>query len=334
MRPMNEMPELHVDFELVAKYLAGEATPEEVRAVESWAAEAESNRKELENLRLMMEVEPETEGFDTDAAWSRVSSQTVATPTTAPASRRWLMPVAAAAILLIAVTFFFFRNPGEVAPKMLSFKTEDKTEVLTLPDGSSITLNAHSELTYPEKFADNGRNVSLKGEAFFQVAHNPEAPFSISAEGSKITVLGTEFNVRTGSQEVEVLVESGKVQFEQEKETSKESEKVILTKGEKGIFNREKGTVSEEQSEDQNEMFWRTGSLKYTDAPLSQVFAELESIFQVEIELENSAIGQCALGGSYTDVTLESVLTAISKSFDLKFEQNESRYIISGEGCQ
>ncbi|MBK7131283.1 MAG: FecR domain-containing protein [Bacteroidales bacterium] len=85
--------------------------------------------------------------------------------------------------------------------------------VISLPDGSKISLNRNSQLTYRENFGKKNRNVKLTGEAFFEIAPDASKPFIIDAGKADVRVVGTSFNVITNNteSEVEVYVKTGKV---------------------------------------------------------------------------------------------------------------------------
>ncbi|MCG8580926.1 MAG: FecR family protein [Bacteroidales bacterium] len=126
-----------------------------------------------------------------------------------------------AAILLVGIVMF------GVGCNTTRVSTGNKPEVIVLPDGSSMILNKHSEVEYV--INDKMRNVELSGEAFFNIA-KAEIPFEVHTDKGVITVLGTEFNVRSEDDEFEVEVDKGLVEVEIEKGRKK------LRKGERVIY--------------------------------------------------------------------------------------------------
>ena len=136
---------------------------------------------------------------------------------------------------LILELKYNFINTSE--PVMLTVSSDIVKRDMLLPDGTSVWLNQNSEISYPEEFGSNRREVHLKGEALFEVTHSESKPFIIyPAEDLIIEVLGTNFNVRTSGEtgEVTVYVVSGRVSFYEKRN---EKEKMILTENEKGNFN-------------------------------------------------------------------------------------------------
>ncbi|MCB9232029.1 MAG: FecR domain-containing protein [Bacteroidia bacterium] len=326
---MKDNPEITVNYEQVAKYLSAESSPAESQALETWLAESPANQAEFDRLlALWMAAQPRVK-VNTAAAWQKVNARTRVQATRPSWFRRYRLPLAAASLALLALAALLF-NPG-VEQKMLATKTGDQTRVVTLSDGTTVTLNKNSELLYPEAFAADQRQVTLKGEAFFAVHRDEKAPFTILAEGAEVTVLGTEFNVKTGTEQVEVLVESGKVSLAAHEE---KAQPVILEAGEKGQFDRKTRAVVESETDNLNALYWRTGRLEFRDESLNQVIPELEALFAVKISLEKPELGNCLLTGTYEEREIESVLTGITQTFNLQLtETDENLYLISGEGC-
>ena len=96
--------------------------------------------------------------------------------------------------------------------------TEGNYEAVVLPDGSQVYLNHHSSISYHKDF--NPRTINLSGEAFFTVIHN-ESIFTVATANGDIEVLGTEFNVKTTSNQVAVDVKNGLVELKTKYDKSK-----------------------------------------------------------------------------------------------------------------
>ena len=148
-----------------------------------------------------------------------------------------------------------------------------------LSDGSVVALNRGSKLLFPKKFKGDIREVTIVGEAFFDVVPNPEKPFIINAGNAQVKVLGTSFNVCAypGSETVEVIVETGKVQvINTQTDLPAENREVFLTPGEKGTFYTENHLLEKTMNLDPNFLAWKTQSLVFTKVPLIDVVKSLE----------------------------------------------------------
>ena len=131
--------------------------------------------------------------------------------------RIWIGVAASLALFIFAYTYFFTMELSRSSePIELVTKTTSKGQkaTITLPDGSVLKLNSESSITYPKQFNKNVREVSLNGEAFFEVAGNPKKPFIVSSEGLRTKVLGTSFNINAYKDfsEIAVTVVTGRVE--------------------------------------------------------------------------------------------------------------------------
>lgn len=115
-----------------------------------------------------------------------------------------------------------------------SIETDDNFEVVELPDGSVVYLNHHSAVDYDKDF--EARIVEITGEAFFEVA-KANIPFVVKTVHGEVKVLGTEFNVKTAADELEVEVEEGVVEMKASSETQKvkKGQRAVWKKGKKAI---------------------------------------------------------------------------------------------------
>ena len=144
-----------------------------------------------------------------------------------------------------------------------------------LPDGSTVILNADSELSYTASDFDQAREVTLKGEAFFEVT--PGSPFLVKGEQGSVEVLGTSFNAYFRNQQLEVSCFTGSVKVSTG-ESSHMLEPGQLTKS------GESEPLSKPATFDQNKVAsWRTGEFYFDQVPLSEVLQELQRQFDLEI---------------------------------------------------
>ena len=101
---------------------------------------------------------------------------------------------AAAAVVLLCLsvwTAYLYMQPATIQ----TVSTLAETRTVRLPDGTSVTLNHYSSLSYPERFKSDNREVELSGEAYFEVSKDPKHPFIVQTETIDVQVLGTHFNV-------------------------------------------------------------------------------------------------------------------------------------------
>lgn len=178
---------------------------------------------------------------------------------------------------------------------------------LTLADGTQVRLNSGSTLKYPNRFEGDMRHVALIGEAFFDVAKNPDKPFVIESGEVRTTVLGTSFNVNTypDNDQIAVTVATGKV-----KVASQESE-IFLEPNEQGVFNTRTKSMTKERVDITTALNWKKGIIHFEDVPLSQVLETLEKWYGVSFVLENRNAGNCHISASYDNELLSTVMESI-----------------------
>ncbi len=321
---------------LLIAYINGELSGEEKTSVESWIASSSENKKYFDELEktwiISGKISPKPVVVDADAAWLRIKSKISQPAVEVKVSRvfrlsPWLK-VAAVAVILVGI--FGIYQYMSSTPEQMTLTAKNEILIDTLQDGSVISLNKNSSLTYPEEFAENERRVQLKGEAFFEIEPDAERPFVIELnKEAQVKVLGTSFNIKESDSTTEVFVKTGKVEF-----TSATS-KIILTPGEKGILNYSTGEIAKAKSEELDfiETYWLDQRLEFNNATLNEVISILALIFETSIVLENPAAGNCVLMTSFERESLDQILQIIATSFGLEVQKREIGYILKGNGC-
>ena len=327
--------EPHISNDLLAKYFAGEHTAQEAEAVETWAALSAENREQLEQLHILwldtgiVEFDHETyEAFNEDLAWQKVKAKKqAAVLQSGNGGTTWFFRIAASVVVLLALGYLL--KTFVLDTRQLEMLAMEEVKTLQLADGSTITLNKASALTYPSKFTAAQRTVSLRGEAFFEVEHNPEKPFVVQAAETTIEVLGTSFNVAMEGGSVEVSVETGKVRF------SAGTEEMILIAGQRAVYARAAGIVEASEQADVAGagQYWRTRRLSFAGHSLAQVVASLEEAFEVDIELENMELANCSLTVTFENDSLENMLDVIALTLELEVNRRGNVILLSGKGC-
>ncbi len=215
---------------------------------------------------------------------------------TLPVFTKWI--TRAAAILLIPVLTFLFYTLSE--KKMDSIKyanlAVDSLEIIApigsrtivqLSDGSEVHLNYGSKIKYPQFFSGDTREVTLTGEGFFEVAHNPEKPFIVKTGKLNVKALGTAFNVLAYSDNdvVETTLVNGKVVLEQKEVDGKINTIGVMEPGQHVNYNIKTGAVSSTIGSIEKFVAWKEGKLVFEDTPISEVAERLSRMFNVEIEV-------------------------------------------------
>ncbi|MFZ4549696.1 MAG: FecR family protein [Bacteroidales bacterium] len=237
---------------------------------------------------------------------------------------------ASVAVLLVSsfLLYFYFSKPANITVTSQSTTIEQ-----TLPDGSIVSLHAGSQIIYPEKFASNHRNVELKGEAYFKVAHDKTKPFVVASGDARVEVLGTQFNVNTHSSDgaMEVVLTSGKVSVYY---NANPKQNVLLMPGEKAELIVEQKQIRKSANTDPNYMAWKTLILKFENENLAQVISTLQKVYQTPILLSDTQLAGCRVTASFNNQTLESVLEVLKQTLDLQISQKGNVKEVAGKGCK
>ncbi|SFE66514.1 FecR family protein [Spirosoma endophyticum] len=273
---------------------------------------------------------------------------------------RWL---AAASVVLLLGTGWWLMQERELASPSATAKYLDSfdhpsTEAwinqtngtsqpvqISLPDGSQMTLMAHSKASYPRSFDTDKREVTLKGEALFSVVHEGERPFLVYS-GSLVTrVLGTRFRVhaRPGDARMMVSVLSGKVSVMDRKDwiTSRKSSNtnksgVVLTANQQVTYDASQHSYQKELVSRPSIIVSASESpetFSFDDTPAVNVFERLKKAYGVEIIYDTSTLRHCTLTASLAGVSLYDQLQLLCASIGATYEVVDTRIIITSKGC-
>lgn len=250
----------------------------------------------------------------------------------------WRYMTAASVLLLCAFAFYTFRTSlqSRFFPVQMITITSQKGKLLKkqLPDGSTVWLNSESTLCFPEEFPDSARYITLTGEAYFEVVHNPKQPFVIHTQNLDTRVLGTHFLVKAYPSDAQskVTLLSGRVAVS----GANVKGSAVLTPLQELTADNASGQFKIKIKIDStSSMAWASGKLSFRKNPLSEVISDLERRFNTKIIAE-AHLTDCLI---YADVlpgdTLESVLDQLAISLEGKIiKDKNNQYRITGKGCQ
>ncbi|UII27398.1 FecR domain-containing protein [Fulvivirga maritima] len=318
---------------LILAYLRGENLSEkDHESIEKWLSEPENQAKARELFQTWeLSLLASSKRTDVDAAFQKVSNQLAHEPTAKEVKLKNIWWYAAASILIIAVSIFLYSRNEKSIPEQKAQLTALETNTdYTLEDESSVSLKKGALLTYQPKSFNSGteRIVNLEGEAFFEVAHNPERPFIIKANNAEIKVLGTKFLVKTyNDQPTQVLVTEGKVQV-----TYKSTGDIIILEAEEEVV-VQKDQAPIVKSSDVNQLYWKTGVMRFQNESLSKVFQTLSSEFGKQIIVENDDINQCKITATFKKQSLGTIIKVIESTHQLESSISGDSITIKGHGC-
>lgn len=324
------------EIKLIENYLSGPRSAELEKEFNDWLNQSVENREKFRQYKKLLDntkpIEP-PEIPDASIVWERLQNSVLKQETTSgnvysldhleKSDRFTRFSWVAAAIILVLSGLFIWQM---LIDNTITVKTGfAEKQTLILPDKSNVRLNADSEISYTDEFIGDTRKVILKGEAYFSVTKSTK-PFIIHTNNAEIMVLGTAFDVFSRYDRTEVVVTEGKVRV-----TPNLADYVPmhLTANQKGIIN-DKGIPDSVLNVDAGYMIgWLDNRFVFHKTPLSEAIDELQRRFDAQIVVDDPALKNMTMSGSYAandfDVTLESFCLAL----DLKLSKNNNSYVIS-----
>lgn len=248
------------------------------------------------------------------------------------------------AIVLIGVAFF--RNNWSVGKKnelkpVVATKEKERTEAV-LPDGTKVWLNSSSSISLSDGFGITNREVTLHGEAFFDVTHKAELPMIVHANKVNIMVKGTAFNVRAYKNDstVEAILVRGSVEMvanmrdRKSRLLLKPNEKVTVNLVEKSITGNSRDAASpfildslvvEEQSGLIPEIAWIQNKLVFKNEPFGILKKRMEQWYNVEISVKDDSLLKERFTGIFKEETIEEALEALKYSYGFSYIIKENK---------
>jgi len=295
------------DDKMLSKWLNNELDEKELKAFMATPEYATYNKIKEYSAQLTV---PEA---DMDALYTRIEAnknRPVKVRTLSP----WVSRVAAMLIIALGATYFLYttKTTTELA------QAGQRTEFL-LPDNSSVTLNSGSEVDYKAWNWKNNRKLQLDGEAYFKVAKGQT--FDVVTTMGKVTVVGTQFNVKARENRFDVTCFEGKVKVTSNGQT------ILLTPGMSVAF--ENGKQLDMPSDENAQPGWLTYEVNYQKEKLDRIFNEMERQYRIDIELSDKQLASEIHTGGIPMNNLNDALDIIETAHHLKAQKAGNKIILS-----
>jgi transmembrane sensor len=322
---------------ILDNYLEGKATLEEVRILEAFY------QSKADDLSPLSDWTPEEKRTAKSSIQQHLNKQIRDDQGARVPVIRWV-GIAASVAFLIGATVWLSLNPIQFSDQstemaVVNYVTKStkrgQKATITLNDGTVVRLNSESSITFPEHFDGESRSVVLEGEAFFEVAYNPEQPFTVRSGDLRTTVLGTSFNIAAfpEQEEIQVTVATGKVKVSNE--SSATAQALHLIPGEQASFNKTTTDLFKQEVTLETFLAWKDNRLVFDDISFAKAIHVLERWFDVQITLEEPAEArQCFVSGKFNNETLINVMDGLQfmKGFDYEVD-NQRQITITGNLC-
>lgn len=235
-------------------------------------------------------------------------------------SRGW--GIAACLVLLLMMGLFIaVPNFREIQKST----TYGEVQKINLPDGSVVTLNANSSLTWLNRNSKTERRIRLSGEAYFDVSPDSTRPFIVEVGMMKIEVLGTSFNVKNRGRYHEVFLEDGKIKIHHEQKDREEAS-LVLMPGEAVHFDPDINTLEKTPEDLRPNTLWKDGLLQFRNTSTAKVMEEMEDLYGVKISIEAAGLAERPLDITLPYVEWKRVGEALALTLGVEMIKESDRY--------
>lgn len=333
------------------RWIKDEATSEEQQKWENWLEEDPANFRYLRKAReVYQSLQFEEEHPDTLMQLQRLEETLNVQKShqekvhSLGGLKSYRMQAAAVIVLLLAVLAVIqltdwntVQEPTkeEVVTTFETVQTDyGEIKKLTFTDGSEITLNARSRLTYPTTYNGGDMEVELEGEAYFAIDHKSgeqERTFSVKTQEGRIDVLGTRFNVNTYSQNSEIVLEEGKVKVETNNESNASGQSYTMSPNELVRLQHGNHDIKVEKVDTKLFTSWAEQELRFKNTPLKKIAKRIEKIYGVKVEFKEENMKEVEFSGSVPNKNIDVLMEGLRTLLDIPIAvQNENVITFGG----
>ena len=303
-----------------------ESTPDNPFPGDSQSVDWEAFARQVDLMRLSAPSDIETE-----AALRKVK----ANPEFNKRRSRWFIPMpalAAAALLAVGLaSWMAYRNRSPV-PAVASVQGMFGTGVgardsLALSDGTRVIIGPLSSVTVPPDYGTTSRSVEVKGDAWFDVVHNAEKPFTVRAGSATIVDVGTKFTVRSDDPAgVSVSVSEGSVSLRQVNTPVQQG--VILRAGDNGVLQTGGQVIARRGAATDDDVAWLKGRLVFREAPISEIVSSMRKWYGIELKVPDRNLASRHITASFAGEPPERVLEVIRLALGADIERHGDTAIV------
>lgn len=322
--------------QLLIKYLENRCTTEELDAVLAYV-KTEKGRQDLAKLMDYDIHERYVDGSHSDEATvdsqvfegikNRITHGKPGVSRNMPLVRKWYALAAAVTgiLLVVAISFLYLQQPSYI----LYETAYGETKTVSLPDGSSVTLNANSSLRLLDSF-DKERRVWLQGEAFFRVEevalkHKPGfIKFVVLTDRLNVEVLGTAFNVQDWQKKTQVVLESGKVRLK-----SASEEEVTMKPGELAEISEYEAKIKKKEVNPVVYTSWKENKLYCDETPLEEIADLIKYRYGKTVIFQLPNHEDITISGTLPLDDLALLMQVLQESLKINIQAYETEIVIS-----
>lgn len=318
--------------DIILKFLKGDATPHEKSMLAAWMKADPAreeifydhlSRQESASPQYLPDVNSKLASYEAFLNGERRMAVPVPVETKpARCGSTHYVRLAASLIVLVSASLYFFSD-------VFFYRTytaeHGRISFVTLPDGSTVTLNANSSIKVFRDFMDHGsREVWIRGEGFFEVTRKPDGmKFIVHTDHFDVEVLGTKFNVNNRRGKTEVMLAEGKVKL-----VAKDRKPLIMKPGDQVSLSDTEDHYKKRVVEPEKFEAWRDNKLTFEDTPLSEVADIIEDYYGVQITIADDVLAARQFTGTLPNNDLEVILMALKTAYPVTIERSNDRILI------
>lgn len=329
---------MKVSYETIMRFFRNECTPEERQVVMRWVNESEGHKNFFFRWEELYYL-GKTEAALDERAFQKAERKLKARIEDEEESNRqvfsflkkgWKYAAAIAAVIAVVGFTAWYALNGREGDLITVSTQSGETLALVLPDSSQVWLNENTTLTYPKAFEESARELSLNGEAYFEVTKNKHKPFRVTSKNMSVEVLGTKFNFKSldGGKTAEASLIEGEVKVE----GNHDEGSITLSPGQKVELNLMTRQMKVSQTDAIVDAVWHDNLIPLNQADVFRIADILEKLYGMDIILSPD-IDQTA---TYSGVlqkkeTIEEVLKILQNTIHIDYKLYQGAVFISSE---
>lgn len=323
---------------VMIRYLLGTCSPEEKNLFETWLQASKENRQQYYETKLLWHAS-RIEHFEEEGQLNQALDRFNSTIQHRQELRkrkiyRHTMRYAALLIGALAISWIFLTwndNKKTTRPFITAAVSQtDTSKLVVLEDGTRVWLNNNSRIIYPQQFFSKERAITLEGEAYFDVTHDPARPFIVQTPTLRIKVLGTTFNVNAykENEQTETVLLTGKIALSD----SAGNELAVIKPGQLAIYDKNNHHLAVKDVLPDRYASWRHGQITLTNANLEIITRKLFELYQVRCSIDPSVIDTIGYNFTFSKTKpVEKILEMLSFIAPIQYKNQGNGILITNK---
>lgn len=326
--------------DIIIRLFSEDISEEEKTILLSWLNQSEDHRKKFSDMRelwLSSISEEELKKYDAESAFQRFLQKTSGENKSQATHRltiyKWAAGVAASVLMLLFSTYYSY-NKGQkditnTFTDIVVTSPEGSQTKLQLPDGTSVTLNSGSKISYSQGFGVNDRKVFISGEGYFEVKKDASKPFIVNSDNISVKVLGTKFDFCDYADEntASVTLDEGAVCMS---DLPMKRNHVKLSPNQSAIFDQKSGKIKVTASDPKLSRAWLEKMLSFNGESLGKIALILERCYGVDISFNSEQKKNLHFYGTFhrDSQSIKDIMDAFATTGNIKYTIKGKNIII------